>query len=947
MKKTYSTAEAKELIRAHKELLADIDKIIHYPEKVLVEIVNQARKMVLCGTFRQVLDDELSGGIISERIADPDMMALVEAIDHYREIVPTVNEAVSTKDALNAKIQADIRTLSSGQNGLQWLFMSGKSQSAAAAAFNDLAELLVGAYGNSCKYLTGHLKDLQDARGAYAEKHFNADRAGFLEILKIASPAILADGNESREVRRVTGTAGDILKKAAGADQSAEDKREAVRAAAERLIARETVKVLEGIPVDTLNRNKNGFRIKAMKDAGFNTIADVYSASVYSIQKINGVGDGTAVIIKDMVNEQALEAQKTVHIHLNADERDTFSEGLISALYSYRRKKEDIDSLAELNSRYRQKVQLCTDDLKSVANGVAWAFRDKAEKEETIEKFRYLDAFLKSTAAQQFDELIARVSRTTNEATADAWADFVQDPIRYTTLLEEIMPGILGDGDSLYGLPEELALEIRDECLFPNGLKCTLRRYQEWGVKYILHQGRVLLGDEMGLGKTVQAIAAMVSLKNTGASHFLVVCPASVLTNWCREIEKHSMLRVVKVHGNDRKAAFMDWTQFGGVAVTTFETTAALEPEEDFRYSMAVVDEAHYIKNPQAQRTANVKRICEHAERLLFMTGTALENRVDEMINLISILQPELTKEIQKIAFMSTAEQFRDKVAAVYYRRKREDVLTELPELIDSKEYCTLLPEEERLYEAAILSKRYSDARRLSWNVDDLSESSKAIRLQEIVKEAEADGRKVLVFSFFLDTIRKVTELVGEKAIGPITGSIAPEQRQTIVDDFNAAPAGSVLTAQIQSGGTGLNIQAASVVILCEPQFKPSTENQAISRAYRMGQARNVLVYRLLGDDTIDEKIMDLLEEKQAVFDAFADKSTAAEESLELDDKSFGDIIEEEIARINEKNGVIKPQEKNAENDAAENTTENRTNNDAESIMENDLQEEHHEEPQR
>ncbi len=913
MKKTYSTGEAKELIRYHRALLTDIDKIIHYPEKVMVEIVNHARKMVLCGTFRSVLDDELSGRSIGERITDPDMMELVEAIDHYREIVPTVSEAIATKNSMNAKIQADIRVLSSGQNGLQWLFMSGKSRNEALEAFDELAELMIGAYGNSCKYLSEHLNDLKAARGAYAEQHFLADREGFLEILKIASPDIFADGNESREVRRVTGAAGDILKRTASADQSAEDKRTAVRAAAERLIVRETVKLLEGIPVDTLNRNKNGFRIKAMKDAGFNTIADVYRATTYSVQKINGIGDETAVVIKNMVSEQALEAQKTVHIRLNADDRDNFTEGLISALYSYRRKKEDIDALAALNSQYRTNVMTSYEDLKCVANGVAWAFRDKAEKEGTIARFRYLDAFIKSPVAQQFDELIMRINTTTNEPTAEAWADFMEDPIRYNTLLEEIIPGILGDGDDLYGLPEELALEIRDECLFPNGLKCTLRRYQEWGVKYILHQGRVLLGDEMGLGKTVQAIAAMVSLKNTGAVHFMVVCPASVLTNWCREIEKHSALRVVKVHGNDRQAALQDWLRFGGVAVTTFETTGALQLADDFRYSMAVVDEAHYIKNPQAQRTANVKRICENAERLLFMTGTALENRVDEMINLIGILQPELTREISKIAFMSTAEQFRDKVAPVYYRRKREDVLTELPELIDSKEYCTLLPEEERLYEEAILNKRYSDARRLSWNMDDLSKSSKAIRLREIVEEAEADGRKVLVFSFFLDTIRKVTELAGEKGIGPITGSVPPEQRQAIVDEFNAAPAGSVLTAQIQSGGTGLNIQAASVVILCEPQFKPSTENQAISRAYRMGQARNVLVYRLLGDDTIDEKIMDLLEEKQAVFDAFADKSTAAEESLELDDKTFGDIIEEEIDRINEKRGVKKVEAENAE----------------------------------
>ena len=90
---------------------------------------------------------------------------------------------------------------------------------------------------------------------------------------------------------------------------------------------------------------------------------------------------------------------------------------------------------------------------------------------------------------------------------------------------------MFGNSDSFYGLPEELAKEIQDECFFPDGLLVTLRRYQEWGVKYILHQKNVLLGDEMGLGKTIQAIAAMVSLRNTGAKYFLVVCPASVIIN--------------------------------------------------------------------------------------------------------------------------------------------------------------------------------------------------------------------------------------------------------------------------------------------------------------------------------------------------------------------------------------------------------------------------------
>ena len=321
------------------------------------------------------------------------------------------------------------------------------------------------------------------------------------------------------------------------------------------------------------------------------------------------------------------------------------------------------------------------------------------------------------------------------------------------------------------------------------------------------------------------------------------------------------------------------------------------------KIDLLVVDEAHYIKNPNARRSINVKKLCTKSERLLFMTGTALENKVDEMVSLINILQPKIAKDIQNLTFMSNAPQFRNRVAPVYYRRKRDDVLTELPDLIETKEWCTLNPEEEDVYEHSILERNFMSARRLSWNVGDLKKSCKATRLIEIIEEAKSEDRKILVFSFFLDTMKVIGELLGSCCYGPINGSVPPAQRQDIIDSFDKAPAGSVLLAQIQSGGTGLNIQSASVVVICEPQFKPSTENQAISRAYRMGQARNVFVHRLLCVNTIDERITDLLEYKQDIFDAFADKSVAAEQNeshnAELDDKKFGQLIQEEIDRIN------------------------------------------------
>lgn len=707
----------------------------------------------------------------------------------------------------------------------------------------------------------------------------------------------------SRDAKRLIDEHRDLKTRLSKAEAYSEHCKASISKASEALVAQEVLNVLKDIPIEEINRDKRGFRIKALRDYGYNSIADISTASIYTIASVHGISEDTAYSIKRVVDDIVSKARQGVKIRLSVDNKNVKATELVSAISRYKRGKPYTETCRQiLNSKSKQ-IDYALEDLAPAKSGFKWFFTSSANKQKAIEAYNTLGRLLESEYSKEAHSVLESLDAVNLSTGTEDWQNFSENSISFFNVLEDVNPGILGTDDAMYGLPEELAREIQEECFFPEGLLCELRRYQEWGVKYTLHQSRVLLGDEMGLGKTIQAIAAMVSLRNTGATHFVVVCPASVITNWCREIRKMSLLTVTKIHGAGRASAFKAWIKSGGVAVTTYETTSHFKMDNNFKFTLLVVDEAHYIKNPEARRTVNVKNISNHAERLLFMTGTALENKVDEMISLIQILQPTIAAQVAGMAFMASAPQFREKVAPVYYRRKREDVLTELPDLIESKEWCTMLTEEEQVYEQAILSKRYADARRVSWNVDDLQNSSKAKRLLEIIEEAEDDGRKVIVFSFFLDTIRKITELLGNKCLNPINGSVTPQRRQEIIDEFDISSAGTVLAAQIQSGGTGLNIQSASVVILCEPQFKPSIENQAISRAYRMGQARNVLVYRLLCENTVDEKITSLLESKQAIFDAFADQSVAAKESLELDDKKFGDIIKEEIERINAKHG--------------------------------------------
>lgn len=707
----------------------------------------------------------------------------------------------------------------------------------------------------------------------------------------------------SRDAKRLIDEHRELKTRLSKAEAYSDHCKASISKASEALVAQEVLNVLKDIPIEEINRDKRGFRIKALRDYGYNSIADISTASVYTIASVHGISEDTAYSIKKVVDDIVSKARQGVKIRLSVDNKNVKATDLVSAISRYKRGKPYTETCRQiLNSKSKQ-IDYALEDLAPAKSSFKWFFTSSANKQKAIEAYNTLGRLLESEYSKEAQSALESLDAVNRSTGTEDWQNFSENSISFFNVLEDVNPGILGTDDAMYGLPEELAREIQEECFFPEGLLCELRRYQEWGVKYTLHQSRVLLGDEMGLGKTIQAIAAMVSLRNTGGTHFVVVCPASVITNWCREIRKMSLLTVTKIHGAGRASALKAWLKSGGVAVTTYETTGHFKMDNNFKFTLLVVDEAHYIKNPEARRTVNVKNISNHAERLLFMTGTALENKVDEMISLIQVLQPSIASQVAGMAFMASAPQFREKVAPVYYRRKREDVLTELPELIESKEWCTMLTEEEQVYEQAILSKRYADARRVSWNVDDLQNSSKAKRLLEIIEEAEDDGRKVIVFSFFLDTIRKITELLGNKCLNPINGSVTPQRRQEIIDEFDISPAGTVLAAQIQSGGTGLNIQSASVVILCEPQFKPSIENQAISRAYRMGQARNVLVYRLLCENTVDEKITSLLESKQAIFDAFADQSVAAKESLELDDKKFGDIIKEEIERINAKHG--------------------------------------------
>ena len=235
---------------------------------------------------------------------------------------------------------------------------------------------------------------------------------------------------------------------------------------------------------------------------------------------------------------------------------------------------------------------------------------------------------------------------------------------------------------------------------------------------------------------------------------------------------------------------------------------------------------------------------------------------------------------------MLGATGFRKAVAPVYLRRDQSDVLAELPPRIDTEEWVDLEGQALAAYRDAVASGNFMAMRRAAYAPRTPEHSAKLRRLVEIVDEAASNDRKVVVFSYFRDVLEIVAAELGAAAVGPLTGSVSPSVRQDMVDKFTARKGPAVLVSQIQAGGVGLNIQAASVVILTEPQWKPTMEDQAIARCHRMGQVRSVDVHRLLAEDSVDQRMLEILATKAILFDEYARRSELKEISPDAVDVS-------------------------------------------------------------
>lgn len=679
-----------------------------------------------------------------------------------------------------------------------------------------------------------------------------------------------------------------------------------IRSIQTSILKKSAVNSLKSVPVEDLNSSGEGINIQALKGANINFLSDFDGMTKADITRINGIGDVMAEKILETLAKSRETISKSQRFRINSEDVETKDiQTLLTNVYFLINEPNIFNDSSALKKSVGESFNEDVEETKKL-NSMIWLFSKKSTKETRLAAYDRLCTLRDSGFVSQVQNIETRYAEALRKSsTSAAVSSFKANTAPFYALIDKLCGSkSSGDEAEVFGLPQELVNSINDFDLDTTNMVATLRGYQEFGTKYILNQKKVLLGDEMGLGKTMQAIAAMAHLKSKGLNHFIVVCPVSVMVNWGREISKHSKLTTMRIHGEDREKEFDEFINNGGIAVTTFETITKLPLDKLTSIDMLTVDEAHYVKNPSAQRTQALQKIASVSENVLLMTGTPLENKVEEMIFLISMLREELSKELSSMITLNKAPEFRMKIAPVYLRRVREDVLTELPEKIESEEWCDLTPAEKKLYIKSLTERNPTLCRRVSFDVENIEDSSKIARLVELCEEAKNEGRKIVIFSFFLGILDRVQEALGDRCFGRITGAIPSEERQSIIDEFANKPDGSVMLSQIIAGGVGLNIQCASVVIICEPQWKPSIENQAISRCYRMGQSKSVLVYRLLSADTVDEEILKLLKEKSNVFDEFADESEIGEVK-----KSMDEIIEKQRQAY----GIVEDSENNAQ----------------------------------
>jgi SNF2 family DNA or RNA helicase len=457
-------------------------------------------------------------------------------------------------------------------------------------------------------------------------------------------------------------------------------------------------------------------------------------------------------------------------------------------------------------------------------------------------------------------------------------------------------------------LQKKIAESEQLEISLPTTLEAELRPYQEEGFRWLTRLNAwgagACLADDMGLGKTLQAIAAMLYLAPNGPS--LVVCPASVINNWCNELAKFAptLNPIVLRPGSTRKETFATLSSFDVLIISY----GLLQSEEEnitaIEWVMAVLDEAHAIKNTTTKSSKAAMGI--KAGFRLALTGTPVQNHLGELWNLFQFCNPGLLGSLQhftnryvKSELPEQKAHLKKLISPFILRRTKNKVLSELPPKTEITYSVELSKEELAFYEALrrqaisviesgggnagqqhlqalaeITRLRLACCNPALVNADIELPSSKLAAFIEIMEELRANNHRALVFSQFIGHLAIVRQSLDQMGISYqyLDGSTSLPDREKAVKAFQAGN-GELFLISLKAGGLGLNLTAADYVIHLDPWWNPAIEDQASDRAHRIGQSRPVTIYRLVTKNTIEEKILQLHATKRHMADSLLEGS--------------------------------------------------------------------------
>jgi len=414
--------------------------------------------------------------------------------------------------------------------------------------------------------------------------------------------------------------------------------------------------------------------------------------------------------------------------------------------------------------------------------------------------------------------------------------------------------------------------------------------HQKIAIEQLLRNKKYILADDMGLGKTTSTIIASLE---TGAKKILIICPASLKINWQREYQlysnKTSYVCEGKNYSSEHDILIMNYD-----IIKNFHDTKNKEKSQIFKdkFDLVIIDEAHYIQNVQAQRTKLINDIVKDVDRLWLLTGTPMTSRPINYFNLLSLVDSPVAKnwmayvvrycagyqfkvgprKVWNVMGASNLEELRDRTTTTVLRRLKEDVL-DLPDKIITPVYLRL---KSKLYEEVMgdyynwYEKNPDESKNLSLQFTKLTQVRQVIadeKVNHTIELAEniiEQGKKVIIFCNFTNSLEKIYEHFGKSAVR-LDGSMSKTQRQDSVDRFQEDDKVKVFIGNIKAAGVGITLTAAEAVIMNDLSFLPSDHSQSEDRAYRYGQKNNVLVYYPIFENTIEGIIYDILNNKKKI----------------------------------------------------------------------------------